>query len=272
MKSPIGRDHGSAFDTIADTYDDTFTHTAVGRYQRAVVTDIMKRRFQAGAQVLEIGCGTGVDTVFLAQRGVSVTAIDVSSRMVDLARRRVAEAGVHDRVDIRVGAAEQLGEEYAGATFDGLLSNFGVLNCLADPAIIGRLTARCLKPGGMAVFCLFGRWCAWEMLAHMARGRFRTAFRRLGRDGAEARVGDGTVHVIYPSPQDVIAACSPYCAHLRTTGVGVLIPPSYLAPLVCRFPRFFEVCRDTEKKINHRWPFNHLGDHYCLELQRMPVE
>ena len=58
----IGRDHSSVFDTIADTYDDTFTHTAIGRYQRAVVTDILKRRFQAGTHVLEIGCGTGTDS------------------------------------------------------------------------------------------------------------------------------------------------------------------------------------------------------------------
>ncbi len=44
--------------------------------------------------VLEIGCGTGTNAVFLASQGFSVTALDISSLAIEQARARAAEAGV----------------------------------------------------------------------------------------------------------------------------------------------------------------------------------
>lgn len=262
------RSHDSPFDYIASSYDETFTNTVVGRYQRMVTIEIMKRRFQAGMRVLEIGCGTGVDTVFLARRGLSVTAIDASPRMIEITRQRVEAAGVQNRVNARVCSAERLADEPLDEPFDGILSNFGVLNCLSTPETTGTIVARYLRPEGCAVLCLLGRWCAWEILVHVAQCRVGTAFRRLNRGGADVRVGDGYVHVVYPSPREVIDACTPHCTHVGTTGVGVLVPPSYLEPLVRRFPRIFRTFRGIEPHVNHKWPCNRLGDHYCLELQR----
>jgi SAM-dependent methyltransferase len=43
---------------------------------------------------LELGCGTGTNAVFLAQRGFNVTAVDVSSLALEQARQRAGEAGV----------------------------------------------------------------------------------------------------------------------------------------------------------------------------------
>ncbi len=45
--------------------------------------------------VLELGTGTASDAVWLAQKGVNVTAVDVSSTAVDMARRKAADAGVN---------------------------------------------------------------------------------------------------------------------------------------------------------------------------------
>ena len=258
----------SPFDSIASSYDDTFTDTLVGQYQRAVVSDVLKQRFQEGMRLLEVGCGTGVDSVFLAQRGVRVTAIDASPRMVDIARQRVEEAGLHNLVNLKVCTAEEIVNDPPVERFEGVFSNFGVLNCLDSPNLIGTLTDNCLKPGGYAVFCLLGRWCVWEIAAHLARLRIRTAFRRLQRNGADVAVGDSSVHVIYPGPQTVIDVCRPHCIHLGTTGVGVFIPPSYLNPMVQRFPRSFRFLRSVDAHISRLPLFNHLGDHYCLELQR----
>jgi SAM-dependent methyltransferase len=51
-------------------------------------------------RALELGCGTGANTVWLAQQGFAVTALDLSSLALESARRRTGEAGV--RVDFLV--------------------------------------------------------------------------------------------------------------------------------------------------------------------------
>ena len=56
-----------------------------------------------GARVLEVGCGAGTDSIYLARAGVSVTGWDISRTAIDLARKaaRTAEARVSfQRVDI----------------------------------------------------------------------------------------------------------------------------------------------------------------------------
>src|SRR6516162_3693544 len=76
------------FDTLADTYDQTFTFSRIGRVQREAGTREMDRGFRPGQRVLEINCGTGVDGVYLARRGVEVLACDAAPRMMAVARRR----------------------------------------------------------------------------------------------------------------------------------------------------------------------------------------
>jgi magnesium-protoporphyrin O-methyltransferase len=55
-----------------------------------------------GARVLDAGCGTGMATAELAARGADVVAIDISPKLVDIARARLPE-GLEGRVDFRAG-------------------------------------------------------------------------------------------------------------------------------------------------------------------------
>ncbi|WP_407051197.1 class I SAM-dependent methyltransferase [Methyloraptor flagellatus] len=101
----------------------------------------------AGDHVLEIGCGWGGFAEFAArERGARVTGLTISREQYDFARRRIFEAGLADRVDIRfqdyrevegsfdriasIEMFEAVGEEYWPVYFDR----------------IGRV----LKPGGRA--------------------------------------------------------------------------------------------------------------------------
>src|SRR5439155_1758061 len=73
------------FDAIADTYDESFSDSSIGRAQRRVVWMETDRTFQAGQRILEINCGTGIDALHLAHRGVAVLACDASPRMIAVA-------------------------------------------------------------------------------------------------------------------------------------------------------------------------------------------
>jgi len=72
--------HG--FDTLADDYDTAFTGSVLGRALRELVWVRMDRLFKPGERILELGCGAGEDAVHLARRGVHVTALDASARMI----------------------------------------------------------------------------------------------------------------------------------------------------------------------------------------------
>jgi len=85
--------YSAPFDAVAARYDETFTSSRIGTAQRASVWNELANTFHSGDRVLEIGCGTGIDACFMAQRGVQVTACDSSSQMIEVVTRRVREAG-----------------------------------------------------------------------------------------------------------------------------------------------------------------------------------
>ena len=95
--------------------------------------------------VLEIGCGTGTNAIFLAKRGFAVTAVDVSALAVEEARAKARQAGVN--VDLRV--ADVLGAVDLGPPFD-LVFDRGVYHHLRSIDLWGFLNAlaRLTKPGG----------------------------------------------------------------------------------------------------------------------------
>lgn len=97
-----------------------------------------------GAQVLCVADGEGRNSVWLARRGLRVTAFDIAEVGVDKARRLAAQQGVS--VDFRVAGVDDF--DWPEAAFDGVAAIFVQF---ADPALRERLFRRMaasLKPGG----------------------------------------------------------------------------------------------------------------------------
>ena len=99
----------------------------------------------AGKNVLVVGCGFGDDAIQLAYLGASISAVDISSESVAIARQRAdASAAV---VDFEVSPAENL--PYADETFD-LVYLPDVVHHL-DISAAMREVRRVLKPGGVVL-------------------------------------------------------------------------------------------------------------------------
>ncbi len=81
----------------------------------------------SGKRVLEIGCGLGTDTINFARAGARVTAVDLSEKSIDLARRRAELYGLADRITFCVADAEQLSEAVTPEPYD-LVYSFGVIH------------------------------------------------------------------------------------------------------------------------------------------------
>ncbi|HEY1015278.1 MAG TPA: methyltransferase domain-containing protein, partial [Herpetosiphonaceae bacterium] len=89
----------TAFDTVAERYDGDFTSRRLGGWLRAAVWRRLGAAFRPGDRALELGCGTGEDALWLARRGVAVTATDVSPGMLRVAAAKARAAGLADRIE-----------------------------------------------------------------------------------------------------------------------------------------------------------------------------
>jgi len=258
------------FDHVADTYDAVFTNSLIGRAQRDSVWKELDRCFHPGQRILELNCGTGVDAVHLAERGVEVLACDVAPRMIQIALQRLPALRNGRGVEFRVLATEQIAGLAGTGPFDGAFSNFGGLNCVRDLSTVARDLARLLKPGATALLCMAGRSVAWEIFWYLGRGNPRKALRRFQRGGTVGRLAEGVmVEVHYPSARVMAQLFAPEFRLLRLKGVGVAVPPSYLEPLARRFPRILKTLAVVDRVLGRLPLVRTLADHILLEFQRV---
>ncbi|MFH1084890.1 MAG: methyltransferase domain-containing protein [Chloroflexota bacterium] len=246
------------FDAAAPGYDQDFTDTTLGRWLRQTVLAEVARLFAPRQRVLELGCGTGQDAVWLAQRGVHVTATDVAPAMLAAAAEKARAAGVADRIafslfDLNRPAEAEVARQVA-EPYDGVLANFGPLNCVADRRALADVLGRLVRPGGAVCLVVMNPLCPWEVAWHLAHAQPAVAFRRL-RGRIQAHVGSGrTVAVWYPSARRLRREFAPVFRHVRTVGVGALLPPCYLHHLVGRSPRLFTRLAAWDGSVGRGWP------------------
>ena len=254
----------AAFDSIAAEYDAVFTNSVIGRTQREAVWQVLDRAFLPGLEMLDINCGTGADAVHMAGRGVRVHACDASSGMVDVARARVQQAEADVTLEVR--PFEQL-DGLAGK-YDGVLSNFGGLNCVDD---LNRLVcdlARLVKVRGSVIICYMGPFCAWETAGYLLRRQLRKAVRRWKRKDVPARVGGTSFRIHYPSVSDLTFAFAPEFRLREWQGIGVLVPPSYLEPFAIAHPRMIAAASWFDQHTR-TWPLlRGISDHVLLRFER----
>jgi cyclopropane fatty-acyl-phospholipid synthase-like methyltransferase len=136
-------------------------------------------------RAIDLGCGTGDNAIFLAQRGFDVTALDYSSSAIDRARQSAARAGV--QVDFRVDDLTRLRGDYG--TFD-LLVDYGALHSLTQrnrDAYLRSVVPLARAGAQFLIFCHEWRSRWWERLlgSAMRAGvslRPGEAQERFGRD------------------------------------------------------------------------------------------
>ena len=198
---------GSAFDALAPQYDALWTNSPAGHKQRKAVWRQIDPLLKAGDQLLDIGCGSGEDAVHFGTAGIRVDAIDVSAKMVAIARDRGVSA--------KLLAAEDIHK--INETFDAVISNFGALNCVEDLDWFAAIVARLVKPGGVLAICLMSPFCGWETAWYLLHRDSARAFRRWTGKSLSQSLG---ITVYYPSAAKVIESFSPYFALRTWCGIG----------------------------------------------------
>jgi 2-polyprenyl-3-methyl-5-hydroxy-6-metoxy-1,4-benzoquinol methylase len=105
-----------------------------------------------GLQVLEVGCGIGIDLARFARGGALVTGIDFSRTAVEMARKYFAFDGLPGTILEQDGARMDFGN----GCFDVVYCH-GVLQYSPDPHAMIRECWRVLKEGGRGIFMVYNR-------------------------------------------------------------------------------------------------------------------
>jgi 2-polyprenyl-3-methyl-5-hydroxy-6-metoxy-1,4-benzoquinol methylase len=257
----------AAFDRMASSYDAVFTESAVGRAQRHVVWDALKRTFRAGQRVLELNCGTGVDALFLAGRGISVLACDASAGMIGVAERRKADRLAPVSAEFRVLRNEDLELLGDAGRFDGVLSNFSGLNCVSNIPQVAVNLGKLVRPDGAVLLCISTRICLWEIAWHGSQAHFRKAFRRV-RGNTIAQLDGVSVPVWYPTIREMRRAFWPWFRLRSVRAVGLFVPPSYVEGWARSHKRVLKALEAMDR-VCGAWPLlRGIGDHVLLEFRR----
>lgn len=137
-----------SYDRVADNYVDMVATTGLGDIRthpwlRAAM-DVFADAVSGLGPVLDVGCGPGTVTAYLADRGVDVSGVDLSPRMIEHARR------LHPHCRFAVGSSTDL--ELADGSLGGVLGWWSLFNLPRHvlPHVLSSF-ARSLVPAGQLI-------------------------------------------------------------------------------------------------------------------------
>lgn len=137
------------FDKISGGYDDLNRVISLGMdraWRRKVIKTIVHHQPET---VLDIATGTGDLAISLAETGLgNITGVDISEGMLKVARKKIKEKGLSERITMQLGDSEDL--PFKENYFDTICVAFGVRNFEHLEKGLAEIY-RVLKPGGLFV-------------------------------------------------------------------------------------------------------------------------
>jgi demethylmenaquinone methyltransferase/2-methoxy-6-polyprenyl-1,4-benzoquinol methylase len=159
------------FSTIADRYDLITVVLSWGQdrvWKRRLIRESGVRR---GDRVVDLACGTGDIAGLAARAGATVTGLDITLRMIELARGKAVTESAGARSPMaRFAVADMMSLPLPDASADVVTTGYGLRNVPELGEAIGEI-GRVLRPGGRLVSLDFNRPQAavirWPYLAYL---------------------------------------------------------------------------------------------------------
>ena len=239
------------FDSIAGFYHDRVLANPFERFLKNQSRNELRALFSQRNPLLEIGSGTGIETLPLLEEGHAVTALDISGNMLEQLRRRAGLMGVGAElktVEGTIGNLEGVLESVPNETFQGAYSTFGALNLEPDLENLPRTLARLLSPGAYFFAGVLNRLAILPLVYELAVSGPRGAVARL-----ENPIPAGSIRYpleVFPlNPYSFSRKFSPWFRLESIRAVSVLAPPY---PSVRLFAFWGEIGRKKLARFDQR--------------------
>jgi ubiquinone/menaquinone biosynthesis C-methylase UbiE len=132
-------------------YDTGINLLSLGQSNR-IQREIVENYITAGDEVLEIGCGTGTLAILCAEKGASVVGFDISGQMLAIARNKVSQRNLTNKIQIREMAAVEMDSKFSDESFDRIVSTLVFSELYPDEQKYAlREAYRILRPGGFLI-------------------------------------------------------------------------------------------------------------------------
>lgn len=262
------------FDSIASDYDKHIFGNEVNSLLRERSLSTMSKVFDRPSRLLEIGCGTGTETIELLRRGHNVLATDISQKMLEIVSQKAKNLNLESKLTtIKLNAEniEYLIDIYGRSSFDGIYSTYGAINCIRE---IGQLPFKLhslLNSNGKLVMGIYNKLCAIEIGGYLAKLKPFSAFKRLRSTIPE---GDSRfcIDIYAYTMQEILKLFNPFFKLEYKEGVPVIILPSNFIKYTRKFNARIEELKKIDSWLGKKWPFSMLGDHFILVMKPLILE
>lgn len=257
------------FNAIANTYDTDFSNSKIGIMQRNRVWKNLLPHIKGGKvkSVLEINCGTGVDAYWLAKQGYQVVATDISEEMISCAANKQNNTA-NSNLNFMVCGFNDIATKLNGSTFDLIFSNFAGLNCVSKQELekLNIDFASLLAPNGQLIMVLLGKYSWMEQLYFSLKGQYKKAKRRQTVDMVE--LSKGYIQPTYCYSVQETKNIFTFFECTAYKPIGIVIPPSYLEPLINKFLFVKPFIQFVEYLLGNISFFSNYADHTFLVFRK----
>jgi len=210
--------------------------------------------------VLDLGCGTGAMAVHLAKLGHDVTLVDSSQPMLEFAESAARQAGVRERLTLKLGDADEMSSLLPGKSFNLILCH-NVLEYVDEPGVVLGSVAGALRDPTSIVSLLVRNQAGEVLKATIKDGDLAAAEHNLAEAWAYESLYGGKVRLFAPEGLRAILKS----ASLKTLAArGVRVVSDYLPSKISRendYQRIFEL----ERKAGARSDFAAIARYmHCL--------
>ena len=252
-----------AFDGVASSYDEHILGNLMNLWLRNRSVELLTQTFVPGSTILEVGCGTGTETLQLARKGINVVASDISGRMLAVMMDKARREGLEGRVFPIHCRPYELKREVKEAGFDsldGAYSTYGAVN--TEPRL-GQMMENLhalIRARGKLVLGVWNRFCLYEIAGYAYRMNPAMMVARLRNPVPVGRSRFCVTTNSY-SVGSLDRIVSKWFKLEGVRGVEILLPPSnlvrYLPPR-----RLLRLVEKFDVALEGLFPWNRLGDHF----------